>query len=387
MAALFRHFLPAVGPVSRTEQVRAGVGALIGLFLTALVTRLALGADTAVPLLIAPMGASSVLLFAVPASPLAQPWSMLGGNLVASLAGVTAALLIHDPFLAGAAGVGSAITLMLAFRCVHPPSGAVALTAALGGPAVTSLGYGFVLWPVGVNSLILLVLAVAYNNLTRRPYPATLAARPAASPPEPQSARLGFSHEDVVAALREYDQVMDIDPAALEDVVQRAQVRAFDRRSGGLTCADIMTRHVPAVSPDTPILDALDLLRSGRTKVLPVTNDVAGVVGVLTQTDLLDKVNWDRKGPRLGLGRRMRAALHAGRAPDGVVREIMSTPVQAVTAETRIAALVPLMSSSGLHHIPVVDANGQLAGIVSQAELIAVLVEGRGAADQQVLAS
>ncbi|WP_029006573.1 HPP family protein [Azorhizobium doebereinerae] len=377
MLSLVKRFVPAIGPVSPAEQLRAAVGALIGIFLTGAITRLALGGGASVPLLIAPMGASAVLLFAVPSSPLAQPWSILGGNLVASLVGVTAAAWIPSPFLAAAVGVSAAIGLMLALRCVHPPSGAVALTAVLGGPSVTAVGYGFVLWPVAVNSLVLLAVALAYNNLTGRRYPLVAATgRPPQAAPE-ESRRVGFSHDDVVAVLRDYDQVIDVDPTELEDLLQRAQIHALDRRSGGLTCADIMTRNVMAVSPGTPILDALELLRSGRIKVLPVTNDKAQVVGVLTQTDLLDKVEWDHKGPRLGLGRRVRQALNAGRAPDGVVEEIMSTPVHAVTAQTRVAALVPLMSQSGLHHIPVLDANGQLAGVVSQADLIAALIEGR----------
>lgn len=58
---------------------------------------------------------------------------------------------------------------MMALRCLHPPSGAVALTAVLGGPAVHDLGYGFLLWPVAGNSLILLALALLYNNMTGRP--------------------------------------------------------------------------------------------------------------------------------------------------------------------------------------------------------------------------
>ena len=70
-----------------------------------------------------------------------------------------------------------AIAAMFTLRCLHPPSGAVALTAVLGGPAVASLGYGFVLWPVALNSVILLSIAVAFNGALRRNYHA--AAEPA----------------------------------------------------------------------------------------------------------------------------------------------------------------------------------------------------------------
>ncbi len=366
--------IPASGPVSPLERLRAAAGALIGILLTGVVTRMALGSGAAVPLLIAPMGASAVLLFAVPSSPLAQPWSILGGNVVAAVVGVTAAIWIPDPFLAAAVAVGVALGAMLSLRCVHPPSGAVALTAVLGGPAVTAAGYGFVLWPVLLNSALLLAVALAFNPLTGRRYPHFAAPSGAQDPPVPP--QLGVSRDDVAAVLRDYGQLIDVAPADLEDLLQRAQVRAFQRRSGEVTCADIMTRHVVAVSPGTPLRDAMDLLRSGRIKVLPVTTDTAHVVGVLTQSDLLDKVDWGHKGPRLGILQRMRWAFQRGRAPDAVVEEIMTTHVRTVTPQTRIATLAPLMADTGLHHIPVVDDQGQLMGIVSQAALISALIHG-----------
>src|SRR5258706_10586585 len=94
-----------------------------------------------IPLLVAPMGASAVLLFAVPASPLAQPWSIIGGNLVSATVGVACAALIGNPVHAAALAVAVAVGAMFALRCIHPPSGAVALTAGLGGPAGHAMGF------------------------------------------------------------------------------------------------------------------------------------------------------------------------------------------------------------------------------------------------------
>src|SRR5690606_34695683 len=114
--------------------------------------------------LIAPMGASSVLLFAVPSSPLAQPWSVIAGNTIAALIGVSCAKVVGQPILAAGLAASLAIAAMFAFRFIHPPSGAVALTAVLGGPAVYELGYGFVLVPVALNSVLLLLTALVFNN-------------------------------------------------------------------------------------------------------------------------------------------------------------------------------------------------------------------------------
>uniref|UniRef100_UPI000B11F39E HPP family protein n=1 Tax=Aureimonas sp. N4 TaxID=1638165 RepID=UPI000B11F39E len=169
--SVFASFLPSSPPVSVKERLRSAFGALIGILLTGIVCRLALGPGSALPVLIAPMGASAVLLFAVPASPLAQPWSIIGGNLVSSLVGVSVALLVPDPFVGSALAIGIAIALMMGLRCLHPPSGAVALTAVLGGPGIHTLGYGFVLWPVMANSLLMVIVAIAFNRMAGRTYP------------------------------------------------------------------------------------------------------------------------------------------------------------------------------------------------------------------------
>ncbi len=377
ISLVLKRFAPTLAPVSPIERLRAAVGALIGLVVTGVATRLALGPDSALPLLIAPMGASSVLLFAVPSSPLAQPWSLIAGNLVAAVVGVTAARFVPDPFLAAGLAGGIAIGLMLALRCLHPPSGAVALTAVLGGDAVHAAGYGFVLTPVLLNSVLLLAVALAYNALTGRPYPAPAATAPRENKDQPPSARLGFSAADLDAALAQYDRLLDVSRSDLAEVLRLAEVRAYARRSGEITCADIMSRDVTAVSPETSMRAALHLLRGHAVKALPVTTEDARVVGIVTQSDLLDKAAWGSAGPRVSLAQRLRHVVRLARAPQGSVQEIMTVNVRAARPHTPIADLVPLMADGGLHAVPVVDANDQLAGIVTQSDLIAALFRDR----------
>src|SRR4051812_13177195 len=105
MRLVLRNLVPELSPLSLRERVRSAVGALVGILATGLLSRAAIGDASALPVMIAPMGASAVLLFAVPASPLAQPWSIVGGNLVASLVGVAVASWITDPFLASALAI------------------------------------------------------------------------------------------------------------------------------------------------------------------------------------------------------------------------------------------------------------------------------------------
>lgn len=169
LARLWPHPLP----VAKKQMAIASFGAGLGLMITSLISHKLLGEVNL--RFVAPMGASAVLLFGLPNSPLAQPWSIVGGNLVAGLIGVTTAMYVPYPALACGIAASLAIAVMFQLRCLHPPSGAVALTAILGGSGVQQLGYHFILTPVLLNSLCLALLAVLFNNLAGRRYPHPLA--------------------------------------------------------------------------------------------------------------------------------------------------------------------------------------------------------------------
>lgn len=225
--SLFRRFLPQPQPITRGEGARSAFGAFLGIALTGLVSTAWYGSLQGLPLLMAPIGASTVLLFGVPASPLAQPWSIIGGNLVAALIGVTATQWLASPLLAAAVAVACALAAMSALRCVHPPSGAVALTAVLGGPHIAASGYAFVLVPVGLNSLLLVIVALVYNNATGRSYPHH--AHPPLHP-HPPTANLSLDPSDLDEVLADYGETIDIgrdDLAALfKELLGRAQASA-----------------------------------------------------------------------------------------------------------------------------------------------------------------
>ena len=164
-----RGLLPAMPFSSPVEAVRAGAGALIGLGVAGFLLSLFDLHDAGL-YLIAPFGATSVLLFAVPNSPLAQPWSAIIGNSVAALAGIAVCLLINDPVLAVALAVGLAIAVMILVRAVHPPGGAVAMVAALSPDIARELGFRFAVTPVAAITAALVVIAMIYARATGRKY-------------------------------------------------------------------------------------------------------------------------------------------------------------------------------------------------------------------------
>lgn len=196
--------------VSLAEKLVATLGGGLALLALVGITTYALpgAGGTAV---VASMGASAVLLFAVPHGALSQPWPVLGGHLLSAFIGVLCTRSIDHPALSAACAVGFAIGAMHHFRCIHPPGGATALTAVLGGKAIHDLGFGYVLMPVMANAFVMVLLAVLINAFFPwRRYPAAF-NRPALPPsshrpedPDPPT------HEEIVAALRSLDSFVDI---------------------------------------------------------------------------------------------------------------------------------------------------------------------------------
>jgi CBS domain-containing membrane protein len=212
-------------PVSKKQMIIASVGAGLGLMITSLISHWLLGEVNL--WFVAPMGASAVLLFGLPSSPLAQPWSIVGGNLVAGAIGVTTALFIPHPALACGVAACLAIAVMFQLRCLHPPSGAVALTAILGGNGVQQLGYHFILTPVLLNSVCLALLALVFNNLAGRRYPHPQAVAEA----KPLVIDVPITRDDLHQALAT-GELLDIDEEDLQQLLQRAEEIAIQRQHG-----------------------------------------------------------------------------------------------------------------------------------------------------------
>jgi CBS-domain-containing membrane protein len=160
---------------SHLEKWLSIAGGLAGLTGVMLISQAQLGAAGSVGL-VASMGASAVLLFAVPHGPLSQPWPVLGGHLVSALVGVACGKAIAQPMLAAPVAVGLAIGSMHYLRCIHPPGGATALSAVVGGEPVHHLGFHFVLTPVLCNAVVILLVALLFNYpFVWRRYPHALA--------------------------------------------------------------------------------------------------------------------------------------------------------------------------------------------------------------------
>lgn len=214
------NFRPEVEHVPWAERWRSSLAAAIAISATVGLSWWLL----APPFVVAAIGASSVLIFALPSSPLAQPWSVFGGYVVSAAVGVAMAAIPY-PFLAAGLAVGGAILAMLVLRCLHAPAGAVALFAVIGGDAIRDLGFGYVLSPVAANAALLVVLGVVINNLMPgrrypRPHPELVAKEAAVVESTTLS---GFSHEELGAILDEYGHPLNISGEELDEILAIAE--------------------------------------------------------------------------------------------------------------------------------------------------------------------
>jgi CBS domain-containing membrane protein len=224
MSSVFLRMLGIdVSPVSHTERIVSGLGGFAAIFSILYFAQLSLGVHHP-GLLVASMGASAVLLFAVPHGPLSQPWNVFGGHLVSAIIGVTCAKLIGNQMVAAAAAVGIAISAMYYLRCIHPPGGATALSAVVANDAVHALGYQFVFTPVMLDVMVILSVALVFNFLFKwRRYPAYLQKRMAAPSTAPELPTI--SHADFVYALSEIDSFIDINEEDLLRIYDLATQR------------------------------------------------------------------------------------------------------------------------------------------------------------------
>ena len=153
--------------MSNKEVFISIVGAFVATLLASFFSNSILEAE-GMPMVLASTGASAMLIFAIPHSPVSQPWPIVGGHLVSALIGITAYYLIPNAILASSVAIGLAMLAMHFSGCMHPPGGATAVTAVVGGTAVHQLGYYFVIVPVFFNSIILLSIAMAIGTFREK---------------------------------------------------------------------------------------------------------------------------------------------------------------------------------------------------------------------------
>jgi CBS domain-containing membrane protein len=338
-----------VGVQPRTPGARvfhAFVGALAGVLFTSMIMRLWLGGSTGLPLLMAPIGASAVLLFAVPASPLAQPWAIIGGNTISALCGIACMKLIGDPGYAACLAVAVAIAAMTLARCLHPPGGAVALSATIGGPVIVSAGWTFALVPVALNCLLLVAIGWLFNAATRGNYPHRASRYTAATVP-----KVGYTIADVESVLAQYDELLDVSSEDLDTLFRQVEARAYRRLHGIIRCDQIMQTAVRTLSPDDRIEQAEGVFKSEHAGAVPVLDGDGHLEGLLGADQL---------------------AAMGGQT----VGQVMNVSPCVASPDAPIDELLPILSGGLYREALVTDPQGRLLGMITQTDLLAAIWRG-----------
>ncbi len=238
MRAMLRHLGPAMGFPGWHEIARAALTIAVALALVELLLPPVLATPDGL-FLIAPFGATAVMLIALPNSPLAQPWTVFCGNTVSAAIAVTVVLFVRDPALRLILATGLALSAMLALRALHPPGGAIAAWAALTPDVIETLGYRYVIEPVALGSIALVLLALPIARLTGRRYPFRQPPETAGPPVLPE-----VSPQDLADLLMAYRQSANIGVEDLARLIAAAE-RLSEEHSG-------IKLHPSAPAPSTP---------------------------------------------------------------------------------------------------------------------------------------
>jgi CBS domain-containing membrane protein len=357
---------------------RVAMGAIVGMGLATALVWLAHAGTWDLPLrLFAPLGATAVLLFAVPTSPLAQPWSCVAGNTVSALWALFV-LQWSPPQLAPALAVGGAIGCMLLTRSLHPPGGAMALLTVLNAKASLATGWMLPFLPVGALTLALVLAAVAFHRATGRRYPHHADTAPKAAPAATahrHASRLGLSHADLEALLLRFDQ---------ENNLEADEETAIEHRLGGVRCAQLMTRDPVSCSMDDDVHAVAARFRAHPAKSLPVLDADGSLAGTVSRAELFEWL-WTSPlrpvepaaKPSLlhWLGQRLpgktRAAPRLSELP-----QLVHAPELSVEEDTPVGQLLDALARHSVPCIPVLS-EGRLTGLITRTDLMRLLLNAR----------
>ncbi|RMX07930.1 CBS domain-containing protein [Corticibacter populi] len=366
-----RDLQPAPTGVAPAERLRVALGAALGIFFTAFCSQWLAGDTVDHFWHSSSLGATALLIFALPSSPFAQPWAVVVGNLSAAMVGMLCGMLIDPPLLAATVAVPLAILVMMQLRAVHPPGAGLALYMVLQHLHDPRL----LMFPFLFSLGLIVLVGVAYHRLTGRRYPHRQIASTAS-----QTAADHLSQGDLDRALARYNEVLAISQADLADLLQQASQasgEAFQRHLGELRCADIMTPQVYSVASDLPLAGVWPILRASSSRLLPVVDAEHRLVGMIGLEQWLDALEQKQAAPQPSLPQRIRRILvrrkPSGEAQPQWVRDAMVPTPAIARAGQPILDILPLLCQGGLYHVPVLDDGQHLIGIITQTDLLRAL--------------
>ncbi|WP_240154449.1 HPP family protein [Comamonas sp. Tr-654] len=369
MQTMWQRLGPVASRPSWKELVRASIGAGLGLALAGILVGLVEHFFPNTLFLFAPLGATAVLVFAVPSSPLAQPWNCVVGNTVPAL--YTLLLLWAFPMLSqtslAALAVAGAIALMLLLRALHPPGGAVALLTVLAASQMAPLGW-HLLVPMAVLSGVLSAVGVLYHRACGRPY---LHQPPQVGKAQRPTTRLALSEQDLEQLLQRFEQSYNLTPEDLGELLAAAEEEAIKRRLSSVNCGTVMSAKLVTVGPQTPLEEVAELFHRHLVKSLPVVDAQGELIGRVLRADLFDWLWQDhRSRQQQNLWQRLRSRPSKVQSE---AQELMRAPEMSVQEDTPMGDLLHELASHSVQFIAVLRGK-TLVGVITRSDVIRTLL-------------
>lgn len=353
--------------LSHSAMLLPVFGAFLSILLVALLSHKLVN-DTSYPILIASMGASAVLLFVVPSSPMAKIWPFVGGHLISTAIGISCFFLIPNLYMAVAISVSFSILAMIYLGCLHPPGGAASLAFILAGPEVHEIGFQFLLTPVAMNLFFMLLTSQAFNNarflIKRRPRVQLAASHNLQSKNTPQST-LPFLETDLDDALKDMETFIDISHEDLNTIFSLALTRAKMRSHQGKSCKDIMTPAHHTIEFGSSLEQAWHLIQDHNLHGLTVVDRGMHVIGIITVIDFLEHAeSLDGASPEEKIEALITPSHLLESSKPEAVGQIMSSAVITVNLDDAASSVLPILKKYKTYILPVVDQQKKLQGLI-----------------------
>ena len=337
--------------MSRTQQALAALACMLAIAVTAGVCQLLLPVSS--PLLLASMGASAVILFVLPTSPVAQPWAFVGGHWVSALlAYALTEISDKDLFLLPAVMLLSVWAMQL-LRCLHPPGAATALAIVL--LPSSEPDHLLALTVIALNTATMLTMALLLHRLLPgHHYP---------RPVVPVAGMSRLSEQRLRQVIDHRDHMVDISQDELREIVAQLQWSSIHEVSTA-RCADWLRPETEALSYDQSVESAWRLMRRLQRQLMPVVDDKQRLIGILALEQFLhylDQSQAPTLRERWWRFIRPSTSLHTDK-PE-VVGHLMIRQPLSCQADSLVATLWPLMIA-GHNQLPVVNQQSQLLGMV-----------------------
>lgn len=371
LQALRQRLGPVASRPSGKELLRACFGAGLGLAVAGILVSLA---DRVVPHtlhLFAPLGATAVLIFALPSSPLAQPWNCVVGNTVSAL---YALLLVWAlPSLSQtsltALAVSGAIALMLLLRALHPPGGAVALLTVLASIHMQPQDWHLLIATALLSSVLVLV-GVLYHKACDRPY---MQSPQQVDKTQRPPTSLSLSEKDLQQLLQRFGQSYNLSPEDLGALLTAAEEEAIKRRLSSIRCGSVMSSTLLTIQAQTPLEEVANLFHRHLIKSLPVVDEEGEMVGRVLRADLFDWL-WQGHQAKLqqNLWQRLRGTSHTAKL-QSTAQELMRAPEVSVQEDTPLGDLLEDLATHTVQFIAVLRGS-TLVGVITRTDVIRTLL-------------